>query len=115
MARRLAVFAFALLAACGGGSDEPTARDAIDAFREAGLNVPNARDNSHGCGTLPCKSLITTDAFSVYEWEDEAAARRWAEGNSTVLRNGHLTLGFATGGSSVEVDPAPYEAVFSAL
>lgn len=114
---RFVLAALALLAACGGGGNgEPTAEDAIDAFRDAGLSIPNPRDNSHGCGDLPCKALISTDAFSVYEWNNEAAARDWADSTSRpVLRNGTLTLGFATGGSAVKVDPDPYEAVFSGL
>lgn len=45
--------------------------------------LPNPTDNTGSCAAKPgdkgkgCLALITTDAVSVYEFEDAAAAKRW--------------------------------------
>lgn len=110
-----------LLAACGGGGgDKPnrlSADKVVKAFEDAGLQVPNPRDNTKSnCGSLKCEKLVTTDAFSIYEWSDADAAQRWAKASgpsATAHRN--VTLRFATGGTAPEVDPAPYEKVLKNL
>lgn len=111
-----------VLAGCGGGSsnDSLKAEKVIDAFRDAGLRVPNPRDNSKFglCSATGCTKLITTDAFSVYEWKTDDEATRNADTIAAsypkvVHRN--VVIRFATGGSVVEVDPAPYEKILAKL
>ncbi|MFI6266785.1 hypothetical protein [Micromonospora sp. NPDC051006] len=56
----------------------PGAKQVIDAFRTAGLKVPNPRDRSVDCGPdglgLGCSELIATDAVTVYVFPDETSA-----------------------------------------
>ncbi|MEU8298355.1 hypothetical protein AB0C04_13860 [Micromonospora sp. NPDC048909] len=56
----------------------PGAKQVIDAFRSAGLKVPNPRDRSVDCGPdglgLGCSELIATDAVTVYVFPDETSA-----------------------------------------
>lgn len=66
------------LASCGGTSGS-TAQAVVDDFAAAGLPVPNARDNSHNCADLGCEQLITTEAVSVYSFDDLDAAQHMAE------------------------------------
>lgn len=112
-----------LIGACGGGDDEPaaagpTADDVIAAFRQAGLSVPNPRDNTaQNCSSLKCEKLITTDSYSVHQWPSEAAADTWASSSMvmTTLVEGTVTVRFITGGSAKEVDPEPYRAALVAM
>ncbi|MFJ6197150.1 hypothetical protein [Micromonospora sp. NPDC092111] len=56
----------------------PAARKVVDAFKDAGLKVPNLRDRSKDCGPnglgVGCAQLLATDAVSVYVFPDEATA-----------------------------------------
>ena len=46
-----------------------TASDAIEAIRDAGLELGDERDNTDGNGpSIGCVAVITTDYVSVYEW-----------------------------------------------
>ncbi|MCW3841014.1 hypothetical protein ONA70_12980 [Micromonospora yasonensis] len=61
----------------------PSARKVVDAFKAAGLAVPNIRDRSTDCGPdglgIGCAQLIATDAVSVYVFPDEASASNQTE------------------------------------
>jgi hypothetical protein len=61
----------------------PSARRVIDAFKAAGLAVPNVRDRSRECGPdgvgIGCAQLVATDAVSVYVFPDEASASNQTE------------------------------------
>ncbi|MEV0940137.1 hypothetical protein AB0I90_07150 [Micromonospora wenchangensis] len=56
----------------------PAARKVVDAFKAAGLKVPDARDRSKDCGPngtgVGCAQLMVTDAVAVYVFPDEASA-----------------------------------------
>lgn len=56
----------------------PAARKVVDAFKAAGLKVPDPRDRSKDCGPngtgVGCAQLLVTDAVSVYVFPDEATA-----------------------------------------
>lgn len=56
----------------------PAARKVVDAFKAAGLKVPDPRDRSRDCGPngtgVGCAQLMVTDAVSVYVFPDEASA-----------------------------------------
>ncbi len=61
----------------------PSARKVVDAFKAAGLAVPNVRDRSRECGPdgvgVGCAELVATDAVSVYVFPDEASATNQTE------------------------------------
>lgn len=81
-----------LLSACGG-SDGPTAKDVVNSFDEAGLAVPNSRDNTEqNCPDLNCEHLQTTDTVSVYEWSDIETAEKNSEYFD--YQNGKFTIMF---------------------
>ncbi|MFI9642982.1 hypothetical protein ACIG87_23505 [Micromonospora sp. NPDC051925] len=56
----------------------PAARKVVDAFKAAGLKVPDVRDRSKDCGPngsgVGCAQLLVTDTVSVYVFPDEATA-----------------------------------------
>lgn len=112
-----------VLAGCGGGSDDGgglKAEKVVDAFRDAGLQVPNPRDNSGTplCTQTGCTRLITTDAFSVYEWKSEGDAAKQAKiiaASFPYVVHRNVAVRFITGGTAVEVDPAPYKDVLAKL
>ncbi|MFF5265407.1 hypothetical protein ACFY4C_41545 [Actinomadura viridis] len=52
----------------------PTARQIADRLADL-YPIPNPRDNTHSCAPA-CRGLITTDAVSIYDWSDEASAKR---------------------------------------
>ncbi|QDY07128.1 hypothetical protein FJK98_08015 [Micromonospora sp. HM134] len=56
----------------------PAARKVVDAFKAAGLTVPDPRDRSKDCGPngtgVGCAQLLVTDAVAVYVFPDEASA-----------------------------------------
>lgn len=58
---------------------QPTARQIADRLSDL-YPLPNPRDNTGSCRPAGCRQLITTDAVSVYDWKDEATAKRWAGG-----------------------------------
>jgi len=87
--RRLGLSALLLLALTGcGGSSGPTAQAVVDDFAAAGLAVPDVRDNTpQNCGSLGCTQLITTEALTVVQFDDSAAAQRYAD---AFADNAHL-------------------------
>lgn len=113
--RRIGSVALLLLAltACGGPSG-PTAQDVVDDFAAAGLPVPEFRDNSpQNCGSLGCTQLITTEALSVVQFDDPAAAQRYVDafGEDAHL-NGPIVLQYAAARTPADQRPA-YEARLS--
>lgn len=92
---RLAVSVFAaavLLAGCG--SSGPTASSVVEEL-SALYPAPNPRDNTGSCaGDGGCVQLVTTDAVSVYQWPDEATARRFAGGSDAVDVVGPFALSY---------------------
>jgi hypothetical protein len=97
----------------------PTAWDVVDAFATAGLPAPNPRDNSKNCtgtGGLGCTQLITTDAISVYQWPNEAGAKKMADtaGPAGAYRNGVIVVSYAAA-RTPEGDRPKYEAVLADL
>jgi hypothetical protein len=77
----------------------PQVEDGVSAAGiAAALKAPHPRDNSRSCTDLKlgCVHLMTTDAVSVYEWPDEAAAKRWAAASQVeVDRAGRFVLQYA--------------------
>ncbi|MFC4054640.1 hypothetical protein ACFOY4_33540 [Actinomadura syzygii] len=76
----------------------PSAAPSVASSRAAGVTarqiaerlaklypLPNPTDNTGSCAAKPgdtgkgCKQLITTDAVSIYEFEDPATATRWVK------------------------------------
>ncbi|WP_433130676.1 hypothetical protein ACQPWW_08140 [Micromonospora sp. CA-240977] len=61
----------------------PGAKQIVEAFKAAGLKVPNPKDRSVDCGPdglgLGCSELIATDAVTVYVFPDETSAGDIAE------------------------------------
>jgi hypothetical protein len=69
----------------------------VDAFKAAGLPVPDLRDRSRDCGPdgvgLGCAQLIATDAVSVYVFPDEASAtNQTAMWGTDAYRKGAVVL-----------------------
>jgi hypothetical protein len=97
----------------------PGARQVVDAFKAAGLKVPNPRDRSVDCGPdglgLGCSELIATDALTVYVFPDESSARDVAEtwgGQS--FRRGAVVLNYLEARTPA-ADRARYEKVLTGL
>ncbi|MGW4499587.1 hypothetical protein ACWENR_13385 [Micromonospora sp. NPDC004336] len=97
----------------------PGARQVVDAFRAAGLKVPNPRDRSVDCGPdglgLGCSELIATDAVTVYVFPDPSSAGDVAEtwgGQS--YRHGAVVLNYLEARTPA-ADRARYEKVLAGL
>ncbi|MFG3704984.1 hypothetical protein ACGF7U_09675 [Micromonospora sp. NPDC047670] len=97
----------------------PGARQVVDAFKAAGLRVPNPRDRSVDCGPdglgLGCSELIATDAVTVYVFPDESSASDVAEtwgGQS--FRRGAVVLNYLEARTPV-AERARYEKVLTGL
>lgn len=97
----------------------PGARQVVDAFRAAGLKVPNPRDRSVDCGPdglgLGCSELIATDAVTVYVFPDESSASDVAEtwgGQS--FRRGAVVLNYLEARTPA-AERARYERVLTGL
>ncbi|MEH1101659.1 hypothetical protein [Micromonospora sp. CPCC 205561] len=97
----------------------PGARQVVDAFRAAGLKVPNPRDRSVECGPdglgLGCSELVATDAVTVYVFPDETSASEIAEtwgGQS--FRRGTVVLNYLRT-KTPAADRAKYEKVLTGL
>ncbi|MEU6077328.1 hypothetical protein [Micromonospora sp. NPDC047074] len=97
----------------------PGARQVVDAFRAAGLKVPNPRDRSVDCGPdglgLGCSELVVTDAVTVYVFPDESSAGDIAEtwgGQS--FRRGSVVLNYLEARTPA-ADRARYEKVLTGL
>ncbi|MFG3696556.1 hypothetical protein ACGF5C_01330 [Micromonospora sp. NPDC047620] len=95
------------------------ARQVVDAFKAAGLKVPNPRDRSVDCGPdglgLGCSELIATDAVTVYVFPDESSASDIAEtwgGQS--FRRGTVVLNYLEA-RTPKTDRARYEKVLTGL
>ncbi|MGR6317957.1 hypothetical protein Q2K19_03080 [Micromonospora soli] len=77
----------------------PSARKVVDAFKAAGLKVPNVRDRSTECGPdgggIGCAQLLATDAVSVYVFPDEATAtNQTAVWGTDAYRKGAVVLNY---------------------
>ncbi|MEV0152308.1 hypothetical protein AB0H57_01000 [Micromonospora sp. NPDC050686] len=77
----------------------PSARAVVDAFRAAGLTVPNVRDRTRDCGPdglgIGCAQLVATDAVAVYVFPDEATATNQTEMWGTdAHRSGAVVLNY---------------------
>jgi hypothetical protein len=59
-----------------------TARQVAEAFTEAGLPVPVARDTPSTCGVVKCVLVMTTDAVTILVFSDEASATRFADSSN---------------------------------
>ncbi|WP_433391592.1 hypothetical protein [Micromonospora sp. KLBMP9576] len=97
----------------------PGARQVVDAFKAAGLKVPNVRDRSTDCGPdglgLGCSELVATDAVTVYVFPDETSAGDIAEtwgGQS--FRRGTVVLNYLEA-KTPAADRARYEKVLTSL
>ncbi|MEU7933118.1 hypothetical protein [Micromonospora echinofusca] len=97
----------------------PGARQVVDAFKAAGLKVPNPRDRSVECGPdglgLGCSELMATDAVTVYVFPDETSASEIAEtwgGQS--FRRGTVVLNYLEA-KTPTADRARYEKVLTGL
>ncbi|WBB70328.1 hypothetical protein [Micromonospora sp. WMMD812] len=97
----------------------PGATRVIDAFRAAGLRVPNPRDRSVDCGPdglgLGCSELIATDAVTVYVFPDVTSAGEIAEtwtGQS--YRRGAVVLNYLEARTPA-ADRPRYERVLASL
>jgi hypothetical protein len=93
-----------VLAGCGGSS-----LDAAGVVDELGslYPTPNARDNTGFCAAAGCEQMVTTDAVSVSQWPNEAAAAKWAGAmaNSDARQAGRFVLTFS-GDQDVTSDEA---------
>lgn len=77
----------------------------MTAFREAGLDATNERDNTQSCtfadaAERSCLSLVTTDQVSVYEWRSEAAAQGYMPLAGALHRITRRPAGFGAGARS---------------
>ncbi|MFG2055006.1 hypothetical protein ACGFI9_13335 [Micromonospora sp. NPDC048930] len=97
----------------------PSARSVVDAFKAAGLAVPNIRDRSRECGPdgvgIGCAQLVATDAVSVYVFPDEATASNQTEiwGNDA-YRKGAVVLNYL-GTKTSATERKRYDAVLAKL
>ncbi|MER7332389.1 MULTISPECIES: hypothetical protein [unclassified Micromonospora] len=97
----------------------PGARQVVDAFKAAGLKVPNPRDRSVDCGPdglgLGCSELIATDAVTVYVFPDESSASDIAETwSGQSFRRGAVVLNYLEARTPA-ADRARYEKVLTGL
>ena len=77
----------------------PAAQKVVDAFKAAGLKVPNLRDRSRDCGPnglgVGCAQLLVTDAVSVYVFPDEATATNQTDiWGADAYRKGAVVLNY---------------------
>jgi hypothetical protein len=90
----VAALAVVALAGCGDASGL-TAAEVVEEL-SAHYPLPNPRDNTASCaGQGGCVQLITTDAVSVYQWPDEATAKRFAGGRLDFDQEGPFVLSYA--------------------
>ncbi len=80
-----------------------TAVDVIDAIEAAGLPATGRADRTKvaGCADLRCSQMIAVDAVSVYLFDGEAAAEKYAttmSRSSLIYRNGSIVLRFKRDG-----------------
>lgn len=80
-----------------------TAADVVDAMEVAGLPVTGRADRTKvaGCAELKCSQMVAVDPVSVYQFDDEAAAEKYASALSTsslIYRNRSIVLRFKRDG-----------------
>lgn len=80
-----------------------TAADVVDAIENAGLPATGRADRTKvaGCADLGCSKMIAIDPVSVYQFDVEAAAAKYATVMSTsslIYRNGLIVLRFKRDG-----------------
>lgn len=97
----------------------PSARKVVDAFKAAGLAVPNIRDRSKDCGPdgvgIGCAQLLATDAVSVYVFPDEASATNQTEiWGTDAYRKGAVVLNYL-GTKTSATERKRYDAVLAKL
>lgn len=97
----------------------PGAKQVVDAFRAAGLKVPNPRDLSVDCGPdglgLGCSEIIGTDAVTVYVFPDETSASDIAEvWSGQSYRRGAVVLNYLAARTPA-ADRLRYEKVLAGL
>ncbi|SIR43878.1 hypothetical protein [Micromonospora avicenniae] len=97
----------------------PGAKQVVDAFRAAGLKVPNPRDLSVDCGPdglgLGCSEIIATDAVTVYVFPDETSASDIAEiWSGQSYRRGAVVLNYLAARTPA-ADRLRYEKVLAGL
>jgi hypothetical protein len=83
----------------------------VDDFTAAGLPTSTARDNTpQNCASLNRSQLITTDAVSVYSFDDPAAAQKLADAyGEGGHKNGSIVLQYI-GARTPEDRQVAYEA-----
>jgi hypothetical protein len=99
-----------------------TAADVVNAMEAAGLPATGRADHTKvaGCADLGCSQMIAVDPVSVYQFDDEAAAEKYARALSTsslICRNGSIVLRFKRDGPN-PIDEAlipQYQAVLDRL
>lgn len=110
-----AIAAFTLAGCGGGGLNAEQVHEELNALYPA----PNPRDNTGFCagdGSSPdgCEQLITSDGVSIYQWQDEATAVRFADGTRsdevTVVQAGVFVLRFNPDYPTGDQVPPAYEA-----
>lgn len=97
----------------------PGAKQVVDAFRAAGLKVPNPRDLSVDCGPdglgLGCSEIIATDAVTVYVFPDEISASDIADiWSGQSYRRGAVVLNYLATRTPA-ADRPRYEKVLAGL
>ncbi|MGP4041904.1 hypothetical protein ACTWP4_18680 [Gracilibacillus sp. D59] len=102
-----------IMTACSGeetskNDNSLSTDDVLTAFEEAGLSVPEPRDNNHNCDDLGCTALKTTEAVSIYQWPSEDEAKKNAEYFD--YQSGTFTIRFNkshTADGEIEYQPEP--------
>lgn len=82
-----------------------TAAAVVDAMEAAGLPATGRADRTKvaGCADLGCPQMIAIDPVSVYQFDGEAAAEKYAtimSKSSLIYRNGSIVLRFKRDGPS---------------
>ncbi|MEU5561751.1 hypothetical protein [Micromonospora musae] len=100
-------------------ADAPGAKQVIDAFRAAGLKVPNPRDRSVDCGPdglgLGCSEIVATDALTVYVFPDATSASDLADTwSGQSYRRGAVVLNYLAARTPA-ADRPRYEKVLAGL
>ncbi|MFE7724006.1 hypothetical protein ACFU44_33830 [Nocardia rhizosphaerihabitans] len=79
-----------------------TAADVVDAIEAAGLPATGRADRTKvaGCAELGCVQMIAVDPVSVYQFEAEVTAEKYANAlsSSLIYRNGLIVLRFKRDG-----------------
>ncbi|MGW3282881.1 hypothetical protein [Nocardia rhamnosiphila] len=94
----------------------------VDAMEAAGLPATGRADRTEvaGCAELRCLQMVAVDPVSVYQFDDEAAAEKYASALSTssqIYRNGLIVLRFKRDGPN-PIDEAlipQYQAVLDRI